>query len=336
MQVEEELANRGCQIRTGCEVNSVTTNEEGCTIACNNGAKEVFDGCIMAAHAPDTLKMLGKEATYDETRLLCAFQYVYRGALFCALVKFKFTCWKEVQFSPSKEQRGNALSKFLLEFIVHSFTGNWKVATEADIALADAFIHGDFSFVDKNEGLLNLIMSEDEDLKDAQLRKISVLIRKAKISKELHILEIGCGWGSFALEVVKQTGCKYTGTTLSEQQLEYVQLRVKQAGLQFTSMPDPMYDEHRHNTDFMREYIFPGGFLPALSRVTSAMAAASRLCQIRALAFDDKFIRTWEYYFDYCTAGFKMRTLGNYQIVFSRPGNVAAFDDPYDGVPSAY
>ncbi|KAK4341660.1 hypothetical protein RND71_040161 [Anisodus tanguticus] len=51
-KVEEELANRGCQIRTGCEVNSVTTNEEGCTIACNNGAKEVFDGCIMAAHAP--------------------------------------------------------------------------------------------------------------------------------------------------------------------------------------------------------------------------------------------------------------------------------------------
>ncbi|KAM3326847.1 hypothetical protein P3S67_001973 [Capsicum chacoense] len=58
--------------------------------------------------------------------------------------------------------------------------------------------------------------------------------------------------------------------------------------------------------------------------------------QIRALGFDDKFIRTWEYYFDYIAAGFKTCTIGDYQIVFSRPGNVATFDDPYNGVPSAY
>ncbi|KAF3631337.1 putative primary amine oxidase-like [Capsicum annuum] len=107
--------------------------------------------------------------------------------------------------------------------------------------------------------------------------------------------------------------------------------------LQFISMPDEWYDSHRHSTDFMREYIFPGGFLPSLSRVTSAMATDSRLCsQIRSLGFDDKFIRTWEYYFDYCAAGFKTRTMGDYQIVFSRAGNVAVFDDPYNGVPSAF
>ncbi|KAH0637317.1 hypothetical protein KY289_037232 [Solanum tuberosum] len=356
----------------------------------------------------------------------------------------------------------------------------WKVATRADVGLADAFIHGDFSFVDKNEGLCNLIMifianrdlkasvgtsskkrgwwtpviftaalssatyfirhvsnrntltqarrnischydlSKDEDLKVAQLRKMSILIEKAKISKEHHILEIGFGWGGFAVEVVKQTGCKYTGITLSEQQLEYAQLRVEQAGLQdqitlllcdyrqmpnqdkydriivcevlehvghefigeffsccesaltedgllvlqFISMPDPMYDEYRHSAGFINEYIFPGGCLPALSRVTSAMAAASRLCvvhledigvhyyqtlrcwrknflknksQIQALGFDDKFIRTWEYYFDYCAAGFKTCTLGDYQVVFSRPGNIATFGDPYNvTMPSAY
>ncbi|XP_006354535.1 tuberculostearic acid methyltransferase UfaA1-like [Solanum tuberosum] len=384
---------------------------------------------------------------------------------------------------------------------VHSMQFYWKVATRADVGLADAFIHGDFSFVDKNEGLLNLVMifianrdlkasvgtsskkrgwwtpviftaalssatyfirhvsnrntltqarrnisrhydlsnelfslfmdetmlyscaifkSKDEDLKVAQLRKMSILIEKAKISKEHHILEIGFGWGGFAVEVVKQTGCKYTGITLSEQQLEYAQLRVEQAGLQdqitlllcdyrqmpnqdkydriivcevlehvghefigeffsccesaltedgllvlqFISMPDPMYDEYRHSAGFINEYIFPGGCLPALSRVTSAMAAASRLCvvhledigvhyyqtlrcwrknflknksQIHALGFDDKFIRTWEYYFDYCAAGFKTHTLGDYQIVFSRPGNVATFGDPYNvTMPSAY
>ncbi|KAH0634285.1 hypothetical protein KY284_037071 [Solanum tuberosum] len=34
---------------------------------------------------------------------------------------------------------------------VHSMQFYWKVATRADVGLADAFIHGDFSFVDKNE-----------------------------------------------------------------------------------------------------------------------------------------------------------------------------------------
>ncbi|KAF4348459.1 hypothetical protein F8388_020014 [Cannabis sativa] len=57
--------------------------------------------------------------------------------------------------------------------------------------------------------------------------------------------------------------------------------------------------------------------------------------KIQALGFNDKFIRTWEYYFDYCASGFKSRTIGDYQIVFSRPGNVATFTDPYNGFPSA-
>jgi hypothetical protein len=36
--------------------------------------------------------------------------------------------------------------------------------------------------------------------------------------------------------------------------------------------------------------------------------------QIIDLGFDDKFIRTWEYYFDYCAAGFKTLTLRSYQV----------------------
>lgn len=37
-----------------------------------------------------------------------------------------------------------------------------------------------------------------------------------------------------------------------------------------------------------------------------------------ALGFDDKFVRTWEYYFDYCAAGFKTLTLGNYQVIINK------------------
>jgi cyclopropane fatty-acyl-phospholipid synthase-like methyltransferase len=36
--------------------------------------------------------------------------------------------------------------------------------------------------------------------------------------------------------------------------------------------------------------------------------------EILSLGFNEKFIRTWEYYFDYCAAGFKTHTLGNYQV----------------------
>ncbi|PIN23006.1 Cyclopropane-fatty-acyl-phospholipid synthase [Handroanthus impetiginosus] len=77
-----------------------------------------------------------------------------------------------------------------------------------------------------------IFQTPGEDLRNAQLRKIHTLIRKARINKEHHILEIGCGWGSLALEVVKMIGCKYTGITLSEKQLQYVELIVKEAGLQ--------------------------------------------------------------------------------------------------------
>lgn len=62
--------------------------------------------------------------------------------------------------------------------------------------------------------------------------KLNFLQLQARISKENHILEIGCGWGSLALEVVKRTGCKYTSITLSEEQLQYAELKVKEAGLQ--------------------------------------------------------------------------------------------------------
>ncbi|XP_056694560.1 uncharacterized protein [Spinacia oleracea] len=47
--------------------------------------------------------------------------------------------------------------------------------------------------------------------------------------------------------------------------------------LQFISIRDERYDEYRRSSDFIKEYIFPSGCLPCLSRVTSAMAAASRL-----------------------------------------------------------
>ena len=43
--------------------------------------------------------------------------------------------------------------------------------------------------------------------------------------------------------------------------------------------------------------------------------------QARAQGFDDVFLRTWDYYFSYCEAGFATRTLGDVQLVLTRPNN---------------
>lgn len=89
------------------------------------------------------------------------------------------------------------------------------------------------TFLDKTMTYSCAIFKEPhEDLEPAQLRKLQHMIKKARIESHHHVLEIGFGWGSMAMEVVKSTGCRYTGITLSKQQLELAEQRVKAAGLQ--------------------------------------------------------------------------------------------------------
>lgn len=73
--------------------------------------------------------------------------------------------------------------------------------------------------------------SVEESLEQAQLNKIRIIIDKAKISKEDHVLEIGSGWGSFALTAARERGCRVTTLTLSEEQKKVVEQRVVDAGL---------------------------------------------------------------------------------------------------------
>ena len=70
-----------------------------------------------------------------------------------------------------------------------------------------------------------------QTLADAQQAKIRRLIDLAGIRQEHHILEIGCGWGGFAIEAVRQTGCRVTGITISEAQLQLARERVAETGM---------------------------------------------------------------------------------------------------------
>ena len=76
-----------------------------------------------------------------------------------------------------------------------------------------------------------IIEQEGDSLEQMQLNKFRRIIDKAGITADDHVLEIGCGWGGFALEAVRQTGCRVTGITVSEEQLKLAQQRVADAGL---------------------------------------------------------------------------------------------------------
>ncbi|KAI9293392.1 cyclopropane-fatty-acyl-phospholipid synthase [Neoconidiobolus thromboides FSU 785] len=71
---------------------------------------------------------------------------------------------------------------------------------------------------------------EFDELYSAQLRKLHTIIRKAKLCKEDHLLEIGSGWGALSIEAVKLTGCKVTTLTLSIEQKLLAEKKIAEAG----------------------------------------------------------------------------------------------------------
>ncbi len=69
-------------------------------------------------------------------------------------------------------------------------------------------------------------------LAEAQIEKLDRLCRKLNLGPDDHVLEIGTGWGSFALHAAKQYGCRVTTTTISREQHELARQRVRNAGLE--------------------------------------------------------------------------------------------------------
>ena len=59
-----------------------------------------------------------------------------------------------------------------------------------------------------------------DTLEAAQLRKLHYTIAAARIKAGEHVLEIGTGWGSFAIEAVRKTGCRVSTITLSSEQAD--------------------------------------------------------------------------------------------------------------------
>ena len=120
--------------------------------------------------------------------------------------------------------------------------------------------------------------------------------------------------------------------------------------LQFITCPDSRYDEFRRGVDFIQKHIFPGSLLLSLNRVNDLLARTGgfvlhhvddlghdyartlrlwhdnfrhRTEQIRALGFDDRFMRKWTYYLAYCESAFAMRNISVVHTLHTRANNLS-------------
>jgi cyclopropane-fatty-acyl-phospholipid synthase len=235
-------------------------------------------------------------------------------------------------------------------------------------------------------------------LEAAQARKLERVLERLAPRPGARVLEIGCGWGSFAELAARDFGCHVTGLTLSRAQAEYARDRVRAAGLgdrvtvalrdyrdeqarydhvvsiemfeavgerywpqyfaaiaralapggtavvQTITIADRLFERYRAGTDFIRQYIFPGGMLPSPARFRAAADAAgleirgehafgadyaetlrrwrhaflAELPAVRALGYDERFVRMWEFYLAYCQAAFATRCTDVIQFELSR------------------
>ena len=115
------------------------------------------------------------------------------------------------------------------------------------------------------------------------------------------------------------------------------------AAIQTITIGDAYFDNYRLGTDFIQQYIFPGGMLPSPQRLRREVMEAGldtvneftfgedyaetlkrwrqtfeqHLEAIRQQGFDDAFIRLWRFYYWYCEAGFLTRRTDVCQLVLT-------------------
>ena len=88
-------------------------------------------------------------------------------------------------------------------------------------------------FLDKNRQYsCAYFKNENDSLETAQNNKIEHIIKKLNLKPNQKVLDIGSGWGTLAIEIAKKSRCEILGVTLSENQLEYSNKKVKELNLE--------------------------------------------------------------------------------------------------------
>jgi len=89
------------------------------------------------------------------------------------------------------------------------------------------------TFLDDTRMYSCAIFSKPESsLHEASITKIDRICKKLNLSPADHLLEIGTGWGGFALHAAKHYGCRVTSTTISKEQFVFTENLIKENGLQ--------------------------------------------------------------------------------------------------------
>ena len=263
-------------------------------------------------------------------------------------------------------------------------------------------------FLDESLAYSCAIWDGCDDLDEAQQAKFDLVCRKLDLGPGDRVLEIGCGWGGFAVHAARTTGCQIVAITVSREQYELASQRVAAEGLddqvrivysdyrdvegtfdkvvsiemfeavgreywdeffatcarvlrpggtmllQTIGIQDRDADSGMRASGWISKYIFPGGVLPAVVEIRrSARRGGKALAvraideigphyvrtldewrrrfwqaerRVRALGFDDRFIRMWDFYFAACAASFESRTIRDVQVLIERaesPGSTA-------------
>lgn len=77
-----------------------------------------------------------------------------------------------------------------------------------------------------------LYAREDDTLEAASRRKLERICERLRLRERDHVVEIGTGWGGFAIHAAREHGCRVTTTTISREQHALARRRVAEAGLQ--------------------------------------------------------------------------------------------------------
>ncbi len=237
-----------------------------------------------------------------------------------------------------------------------------------------------------------------ESLESAQINKHQRIIDTLNFNSTDHVLEIGGGWGAFAIMAATQRGCKVTCLTLSKEQFSHASSKVMHLGLahlisikicdyrdekgsydyivsiemieavgeqywgayfqtitdrlktggkamiQSIYILDELFDSYRKSTDFIQQFMFPGGMLPSpkifkeYSRKYNLIMHDffefgpdyartlnfwrkefyNKYVAVKDIGFDDKFLKIWSFYYSYCEAAFISRRIDVAQIVLEK------------------
>jgi len=77
-----------------------------------------------------------------------------------------------------------------------------------------------------------IFATAETTLEQAQIAKIDHLCQKLELGPDVHLLEIGTGWGAFARHAAKEYGCRVTTTTISKEQHAYAAELLRKEGLE--------------------------------------------------------------------------------------------------------